>query len=341
MGLPTKLPKGFEYGWLQTVIENSLDQFFTKYPEAFKDFVSRWTGKPREEVNNQYFLIKKENWKDFGKHTSDVFVPTFDIYAQKPFRESKNNFSDWRAKDIVPEAVHNPENRETEYSHYTTDTAKYIGKLIGKVFPESWMSSPTTLEYFTRGVFGTLGQAGLNTMDAIIKGGELPFTDIRVPGARELITGEEEKIDPEREWADVPGLKAFIARLPSISTRNLSDFYENYEKSKKSNAAIKRLARSDEGYADEIRSNSNLVKMEGAAKSLAAQRRYIDEIMNEHHRKRDTWVGKIPMAAEEKRVELFKAFLRMNQIAMDANANYFGLKEENEKVKKALPARSP
>ena len=322
-GTMWKVPKAFEPGWFGTVIENTLDDFFQKNPDAFKSFVSTiMPWKKSEDVNNDYFNIKRDRWKDFGKYTKDTFVPPLSLHFSTMPREVMNNFSDWKGRPIVGKTIENPENRKTEYTHYTTETARALGKVLSNINPEWPTSSPETIEYFIRGWSGQLGALALQMSDKAIKGGENPVTG-RWPGIRELVSGKEEKIEPASELADTPGLKGFVARLPNTGSRHITDFYENYEKSKASAAAIKRLGRSDQEAADSLRAESNVVKLDAAVKAMANQRRFIEQIMNEHHRKPQTWLGKVPMTAEEKRHMLNMTLLSMSQIAQHANANYF------------------
>ena len=93
---------------------------------------------------------------------------------------------------------------------------------------------------------------------------------------------------------------------------------------------LKRLGREDQGAADELRADSTIMKLEGAARSIAKQRRQLGQIMNEHHHRPDTWIGELPMTSEQKRKAIDLAIHRMDMIAGQANDTYFDRKEERK-----------
>jgi len=145
-----------------------------------------------------------------------VLLPT----GIKPLIENATNWQFFREGPIVPESKQEllP---YLQYGKYTTETAKIIGKEL------NW--SPAKIENFIRGVTGGAGQYSLEAMDLAIN---------QLQGTKKGQKGQR-----PREWADVPLVKAFVARPVESDPQSLRDFYDN---AKNFNAAYK-------SYADSLK----------------------------------------------------------------------------------------
>ncbi len=139
------------------------------------------------------------------------FIPT----AAIPIMENWANKSTFFNRPIVPE------NRtellpEYQYSQFTTETAKELGRLLGKL---PWMNdlmptSPAYIENLVRGWTGGLGSYALQIAD---KG--LDIAGIVKKGYEE----------PASTLSDIPFIKAFHVRYPSANAESIQRFYENYK----------------------------------------------------------------------------------------------------------------
>lgn len=320
-----KVPKNFEIGvWFGSIPERVLDSYFHKNPADFKKFAAALTGKNPDEIDNSYFNREAEPYKHAAKSAMDTILPNVVPQAFLTPGEVAANYSVFRGRKIVPDSIHNPENRRTEYTHYTTETAKYLGAAISKISPTTPLASPTLIEYWIRGWSGGLGEYALNLTDRAIKGVDTE-TFGRIPGIRQMVTGKPEKIEPERQWADTPAARAFISRLPTSSSRHIQDFYDNYDAARKSRQTIRRLGRLEgEEAADELRSESTEVSMNRTARAMSNQFKFIQRIMLENPKNP---IGDVPMDAKEKRQLIDRTLLGINMMAQLANQRFYAAKK--------------
>jgi hypothetical protein len=75
------------------------------------------------------------------------------------------------------------------------------------------------------GLSGTLGRYTLDIVDKAIG-----------------MAGGPKKISAEKTAADMPVLKAIVSRMPSASAAEISDFYDNLQKTAANRALVKRLS---------------------------------------------------------------------------------------------------
>ena len=95
-------------------------------------------------------------------------------------------------------------------------------------------TSPVVMENYIRGWTGTLGPMALNLSErALIKAGVIP-----------------DPVRPEDTLADVPFVKAFVVRYPSMDAKPITEFYDRYKKFEKFENTIRAQARA--GNADAI-----------------------------------------------------------------------------------------
>ncbi len=185
-----RIPKPFELGYVfGTLPELALDYVQSKDPTAIKNFI-----------------------KDLALDNATSVIPIPDI--AKPFIESFSNKSLFTKKPIVPRSLEGllP---EYQYTEYTSETSKILGKLIRQISGEySGVSSPARIESTINNWTGTLGRTFVSVLDkALIASGIV-----------------DDPIKPEQTLADIPVIRAFVVRNPSAGSEYITTFYDKYEK---------------------------------------------------------------------------------------------------------------
>lgn len=198
-----RIPKPFEVGIIfGSGVERALDAFVANKPDAFKGY---------------------------GGSLMGGLLPSFVPTAALPLVEQFANRSTFSDRTLVPDQAEKllP---EYQYTPYTTETAKALGKLMG-AFPgmrdqslehgtggavARALTSPILLENYLRAWTGNMGVYALALVD---KG-------LRTAGV------VPSPVKPDDTLADVPFVKAFVVRYPSASAQSLQDFRDSYDKNK-------------------------------------------------------------------------------------------------------------
>ncbi len=262
-----RIPKPQELGMLfGSFPERILDKFFTDHPEAMKDF---------------------------DKSVMGILSPNFVPDAISPIAEQYMNKSFFTGRDIIPGHLEKlmPEDH---YVDYTSETAKTLGKMIGRVAPFSEMGSPVVIDNYIQSWGGSLGKYALQTSDFLLrKSGVVPD----IPKAADTV-------------ADIPFIKAFAVRYPQSGAKAIQDFYDQ---SKQSDMVLNSIEKkSKEGDVDGanrlIQQYPDVMRTEGIKKGLSAQAQIIRN------------VNKDPtMSPDEKRQMIDGAYLQMIEIAKQGN----------------------
>lgn len=203
-----RLPKPQELGMIfGTMPERMLEAFFTDNPRALEDF---------------------------SESIGSLIAPNFIPDAALPLVEQGVNKNLFTSAPLVSPQM---EGRlsELQYTEYTSETAKTLGKLIGQIpvvrdigADETKLSSPAVIENYIKSWTGALGTYAVQVADkALEKAG---------------IVKEVEK--PAWTVADLPIIKAFAIRHPSASAQSIQDFFERNEKAEKVFESINFLKKS-------------------------------------------------------------------------------------------------
>lgn len=196
-----RIPKPFELGYVfGTLPELALDYVQSKDPTAIKEFI-----------------------KDLALDNATSVVPIPDI--AKPFIEAFSNKSLFTKKPIVPRSLEGllP---EYQYTEYTSETSKILGKIIRQISGEySGVSSPARIESTINNWTGTLGRTFVSVLDKALVGSGII----------------DDPIKPEQTLADIPVIRAFVVRNPSAGSEYITRFYDKYEKISKIFNTIDRL----------------------------------------------------------------------------------------------------
>lgn len=197
--IPRPWAAGIIFGALP---ERLLDAYAAENPDAFKDFF-------------------KSLWQTSGPD----FVPT----AAAPIIDQFANRSTFTNRTLIPSDQEKllP---EYQYTPYTTELTKKLGKVIGafpgiselKMDNSGWggtaraLTSPILMENYIRGWTGGLGMYALDAADAALrKAGKLP-----------------DPPQPTPTLADIPVIRAFVVRYPTASTESIQSFYDDYNRNK-------------------------------------------------------------------------------------------------------------
>ena len=211
-----RIPKPFELGYVfGTLPEKALDFIQTKDPTAIKNFI-----------------------KDLAFDNATSILPIPDI--AKPLIEAWSNKSLFTKKPIVPRSLEGvlP---EYQYTEYTSETSKILGKLIRQISGEySGISSPARIESTINNWTGTLGRTFVSVLDkALIASGVV-----------------DDPIKPTQTLADIPIIRAFIVRTPSAGSEYITTFYNKYDKVNKIFNSIEKLQKAgDFEEANKLLSN--------------------------------------------------------------------------------------
>jgi len=276
-----RIPKPFELGIL-----------FGSIPERVTHFIMDQDPKAFDNV-----------LESLGRGFSPGMVPTI----AAPIVENWANKSFFFDRSIVPRSREDllP---EYQYGEYTTETAKQLGKIVGK-FPgmdQTKAASPAYIENLVRGWTGGLGKYALDIADA---------------GLRASGVTQEKFEKPSKTPADIPFVKAFAVRYPAGNAASIEKFYDSFEKAQAVNKTVKVLLNKEQNpeLAMKLWQESGMADLSGMHQALGAIRNTIDLVYRNPG-----------MTGDEKRQLIDTMYLQMIQIAAQGNTMF----EQHEKVMK-------
>lgn len=236
-----RLPKPFELG----VLFGALPQRFLRYmldkdPHAFDGLASSLT-----------------------QVATPGIIPTAGI----PFVENYANKSIFTGRNIVPLGREDlmP---EYQYGPYTSETAKAIGGVLGKL---PWIGkdvaySPAKIDNLVYAWTGGMGRYAMQLADLGLK----------MAGVTEPIGGEKAVSTLD----DLPFIKGFHVRFPGSQAESIQRFYDNYKESNAKWKTVKFLiekeGRIEKGF--EILQDSTMLKLDGIKQALTNQHNFIDMV---------------------------------------------------------------
>jgi hypothetical protein len=232
-------------------------------------------------------------------------IPTFAV----PFMEQYANRSWFFDRPLVPV------NRagllpEYQYTSYTTELMKALSRVVGTLPPAGEMNtfSPAKAENLIRNWTGGLGMYALDAVDFLgRKTGALPAP-----------------ANPAKTLADIPFVRAFVARHPSMNAESIQRFYDSYDEASRYLKTINALKGDIRGYQDaaNLLSYSTCQAMEGPRQAIGNITKMIDA------------VHKDPAATpDEKRQIIDKLYFDAIQSAKFGNRVFETLREDTKKWK--------
>lgn len=279
-----RIPKPFETGILfGSGVERVLDAFFKDKPEAFRGFS--------------------------GSLMSGL-LPSLLPTSALPVVEQFANRSTFTNRTLVPDQMEKmlP---EYQYTPYTTETAKALGKIIGS-FPglrdasldqgsamggvARSLSSPILLENYLRAWSGNLGMYALQVADfGLRKAGVVP-----------------DPPQPASTLADIPFVRAFVVRYPTASLQPVQDFQDDYTKNKTYFDTMMALAKGGDFNASmrvqSIGGPMTLVQLTGIQQAISEQSKLV----------RDIWKNP-DISPEQKRQLIDTTYWRITELAKVGN----------------------
>jgi hypothetical protein len=268
-----RIPKPFELGYVfGTLPERALDFMLTKDPTAIKNFI-----------------------KDLAFDNATSLLPIPDI--AKPVIEAWSNKSLFTKKPIVPRSLEGvlP---EYQYTEYTSETSKILGKLIRQISGDySGISSPARIESTINNWTGTLGRTFTTVLDkALIASGVV-----------------DDPIKPSETLSDMPIIRAFVVRNPSAGSEYITTFYNKYDKVNKVFNTIDRLQKS--GNFEEA--NKLLTNLPVEATILKSTYRLVQD---NDKRVRDIYNSKLFTPNEKRQLidELYRQMIDISKYSLEA-----------------------
>ena len=187
---------------------------------------------------------------------------------------------------------------EYQYTEYTSETSKLLGKLIRQISGEySGISSPVRIESTINNWTGTLGRTFTSVLDkALIGSGVI-----------------DDPIKPEQTLADIPVIRAFVVRNPSAGSEYITTFYDKYEKVNKIFNSIDTLQKA--GNFEEA--NKLLTNLPVEATILKTSYKLVQDL---DKRVRDTYNSKFLSPNEKRQLidEMYRNMIDISKYSLDA-----------------------
>lgn len=203
-GTTWKIKKPYEPGIIfGTLVERALEHWVAKNPQAWDGVVSSMAAMFLPAAIPTIALPVMEQLANTSQHTGRTIIPGF-------------------LEDQLP---------DYQYTPYTTEVSKFLGHALASLpgvrdkalDKKSWLvggplravTSPILIENYVRAWTGGLGAVMLEAVDvAARKAGVLPD-----------IPGPTMKLEEE-----IPFIRAFVIKHPSASTKDITEFYEEYDR---------------------------------------------------------------------------------------------------------------
>ena len=188
---------------------------------------------------------------------------------------------------------------EYQYSEYTTEAARAIGKLVARmpIVGETRAASPAIIENYVQRWSGGLGMHALRVADlALRKTGVLP-----------------DPVRPASTLADIPFIKAFAVRYPTAGAESVQNFYDSYYRQKSYQDTIKALM-DDNQPAEAMKimeraiSEGELLRLEGIRTALSNSMKLIRLVYKNPE-----------ITSDEKRQIIDSSYYQMIQMAQLGN----------------------
>jgi hypothetical protein len=294
-GITFRLPKPFEAGILfGTVLEEALGKFADQDPRALKDI---------DEAIGQALIPNM---------VPSVVIGVTEHLANRSFFLDSTLVSP-HAEQLLP---------EDRYSSYTSETAKQIAKLIGYVpyikdigSKATPLNAPAVVDNYLQVWGGTGGKYLVQLSDSLLK--------------KTGISDKAEK--PAWTWGDVPILKAFIMKYPTMKAEPIREFYVNYDKATQIMNSMKlAIKNQDEArYNDlEDKYGDKIYRIQESYKMLGDANKLLNNLQNTD--KGPT--GEV-LSPDERTQLMTTTWFQMTEMAKAANQITDELKKEAEKEK--------
>ena len=264
-----------------------------------------------DAVHDKYGSIEKarqEAFRGLGASMLDVSAPNLVPTAFAPVIEAFANRSLPFDRPIIPK------NREGllpeyQYTPSTTELTKALSSFVGTLPPVGEMNtfSPARAENYIRGWTGGMGMYALQLVDAMARKAGVV----------------DDPVKPAATLADIPFVRAFVIRHPSLGAESIQRFFDHYEESTSYLKTINALGK-DFKYNDvaNLLPYSVYQAMDAPHKALSEITKAIDLI------------NKIPsMTPDEKRQQIDSLYFHAIEVAKFGNMVFETLQPDIERLK--------
>lgn len=258
------------------------------------------------------FILNKDPkaFDKFSQTMSRGMLPGMIPTAVLPIVEGYANRSTFLDRPIIG-AEDEKVLPQYQYKPYTTETAKALGKVIGKVPVVGDMqmfTSPPMIENWIRDWFGGLGAYALEIADyGLKKAGLVP-----------------DRIKPKRTIADLPFVRGFAVRWPTVNAESITNFYDNHKKATQWNNTAKKMIKTLEidEYMRVNEASPYMTQMAGIYDELGNMSRLIQMIDYNPQ-----------ITPDEKRALIDKVIINMVMTARAGNEAYETIKKLSRRKK--------
>jgi len=301
--------------------------FFARIPKPWAMGLTFGSGV--ERMLEAYSRNNPDAFKDYFTNLWEAAGPSIVPTAAAPIVEQFANRSTFTNRTLIP-AAQEKFLPEYQYTPYTTEAAKALGKMIGafpgiselKMQNSGWggtakaLTNPILIENYIRGWTGTLGVYALRTADAALrKAGEIPDPNVPTP-----------------TLADMPVVRAFVARYPTATTESIQKFYDQYAANKSYFDTYMGMAQQGDTAAMQ-----HIQDMGGPV--MFARLDGINQVLGQHSKMISDIYRNPEMKPDEKRQMIDQLYYSMIQIGQYGNQAFEQIKKSAE-LPAALTASS-
>lgn len=264
-----------------------------------------------DAAHDKYGSIEKarqEAFRGLGASMLDVSAPNLVPTAFAPVIEAFANRSLPFDRPIIPK------NREGllpeyQYTPSTTELTKALSSFVGALPPVGEMNtfSPARAENYIRGWTGGMGMYALQLVDAMARKAGVV----------------DDPVKPAATLADIPFVRAFVIRHPSMGAESIQRFFDNYEESTSYLKTINAL-----GKGFKYNDVANLLPY-SVYQAMDAPHKALSEIT-----KAIDLINKIPsMTPDEKRQQIDNLYFHAIEVAKFGNMVFETLQPDIERLK--------
>jgi GNAT superfamily N-acetyltransferase len=195
-GTHMKVPKPHEVGLMfGSTIERALAAFEADDPRAFSEFATS---------------------------LQNTLVPDAIPTAALPVLEQVADHSFYTGRNLIPLSLERAL-PEYQYRPYTTEATKFVAEMVSKVplVGETSFASPVVIDNYIRQWSGGAGVTAWQLADFGMKQG------------MEKLGGKKYPTPPTKPIEEMPIVRAFMTRHPSMNARSISDFEARYVKNQR------------------------------------------------------------------------------------------------------------
>lgn len=216
-------------------------------PELFFDFLA-------EKDPEVFGEMADAVGKNFGGGLIEAFLPD----ALSPFVEAGINRSLFTDSPLIPRGQEGLV-AEMQATPYTTQLAKAIAKPVSRFAanfnPEARTStfvSAAALDNYVRQWTGILGTSALKTVDEVLQAAGVLEKKPKTRPSLSDVLGITSDFEDDIGLIDIPIVRAFFVRNPSLSAQPIADFFKTDKRNQAFRRSVKKLEENDPIEAREI-----------------------------------------------------------------------------------------